>query len=235
MRFNNIIGDGFLAKNFSKIKTHIKKSNYIIFAAGISNSKTNSKNKLKREIKIFKEFANKYYFKSIVYISTADISDNLKKKNLYVKNKIAIENLIKKKFKKYIILRLPQIIGNSKNKKTLINYFFQSIKRGKKILVFNNVKRNILDVDDVIKVLKIILLNKKIKKKTITLANKHFFQPLDLIKILEKKLNKKANIRLIKNAKQRWKIDNNTSAILFKQAKVSFDKNYLYKKINKYF
>ena len=204
MRFNNIIGDGFLAKNFSKIKTHIKKSNYIIFAAGISNSKTNSKNKLKREIKIFKEFANKYYFKSIVYISTADISDNLKKKNLYVKNKIAIENLIKKKFKKYIILRLPQIIGNSKNKKTLINYFFQSIKRGKKILVFNNVKRNILDVDDVIKVLKIILLNKKIKKKTITLANKHFFQPLDLIKILEKKLNKKANIRLIKNAKQRW-------------------------------
>ena len=235
MRFNNIIGDGFLAKNFSKIKTHIKKSNYIIFAAGISNSKTNSKNKLKREIKIFKEFANKYYFKSIVYISTADISDNLKKKNLYVKSKIAIENLIKKKFKKYIILRLPQIIGNSKNKKTLINYFFQSIKRGKKILVFNNVKRNILDVDDVIKVLKIILLNKKIKKKTITLANKHFFQPLDLIKILEKKLNKKANIRLIKNAKQRWKIDNNTSAILFKQAKVSFDKNYLYKKINKYF
>ena len=152
MRFNNIIGDGFLAKNFSKIKTHIKKSNYIIFAAGISNSKTNSKNKLKREIKIFKEFANKYYFKSIVYISTADISDNLKKKNLYVKNKNAIENLIKKKFKKYIILRLPQIIGNSKNKKTLINYFFQSIKRGKKILVFNNVKRNILDVDDVLKV-----------------------------------------------------------------------------------
>ena len=235
MILNTIIGDGFLAKNFSKIKTHIKKSNYLIFAAGISDSKTNSKYKLKREIRIFKKFTNKNYLENIVYISTADINNNLKKKDLYVKNKIIIENLIKKRFKNYIILRLPQIIGNSKNKKTLINYFFQSIKKGKKILVYNNVRRNVLDIDDVIKVLKIIIFDKKMKRKTITLANKHSFQPLDLIKILEKKLNKKANIKFAKKVKQRWQINNNTSAILFKKAKVSFDKNYLYKKINKYF
>lgn len=235
MILNTIIGDGFLAKNFSKIKTHIKKSNYLIFAAGISDSKTNSKYKLKREIRIFKKFTNKNYLKNIVYISTADINNNLKKKDLYVKNKIIIENLIKKRFKNYIILRLPQIIGNSKNKKTLINYFFQSIKKGKKILVYNNVRRNVLDIDDVIKVLKIIIFDKKMKRKTITLANRHSFQPLDLIKILEKKLNKKANIKFAKKVKQRWQINNNTSAILFKKAKVSFDKNYLYKKINKYF
>lgn len=235
MILNTIIGDGFLAKNFSKIKTHIKKSNYLIFAAGISDSKTNSKYKLKREIRIFKKFTNKNYLENIVYISTADINNNLKKKDLYVKNKIIIENLIKKRFKNYIILRLPQIIGNSKNKKTLINYFFQSIKKGKKILVYNNVRRNVLDIDDVIKVLKIIIFDKKMKRKTITLANRHSFQPLDLIKILEKKLNKKANIKFAKKVKQRWQINNNTSAILFKKAKVSFDKNYLYKKINKYF
>ena len=86
-----------------------------------------------------------------------------------------------------------------------------------------------------IKVLKIIIFDKKMKRKTITLANRHSFQPLDLIKILEKKLNKKANIKFAKKVKQRWQINNNTSAILFKKAKVSFDKNYLYKKINKYF
>ena len=52
-------------------------------------------------------------------------------------------------------------------------------------------KRNILDIDDVIKMIKVIIMNKKIRKKTITLSNKHFIKPIEIVKILEKKLQKK--------------------------------------------
>lgn len=235
MKTYNIIGKGFIAKSFFKINKIIKKSNYIIYAAGISNSKTNSKKALFKEIKLFKKFTNKNYFKKLVFISTADINNNLKKKDSYIKNKIKIENIIKKRFSNYIILRLPQIIGNSKNKNTLINYFYQNIRKGKYITVYSNIKRNVLDIDDVIKVLKILLFDKKIKKKTLTISNKYSFEPIDLVKIIEKKLNKKAKIQLKKGIKQKWRINNMSSTILFNKANVSFDKNYLLNKINKYF
>ena len=51
-------------------------------------------------------------------------------------------------------------------------------------------KRNILDIDDVIKMIKVIIMNKKIRKKTITLSNKHFIKPIEIVKILEKNFKK---------------------------------------------
>ena len=124
MEINNIIGNGFIGKNLNKIKKDLIKTNYIIYAAGISHSKTKSKKNLNRELSLFKIFFKKNFLKKVIYISTADVTNNILNKSLYVKNKIQIEKLIKKKFKNYIILRLPQIIGKSKNKNTLINYFY---------------------------------------------------------------------------------------------------------------
>ena len=123
----NIVGKGFIGKNLNKIKKELKETNYIIYAAGISHSKTKSKKELNRELNSFISFSKKNYFKKIIYISTADVTNNIVNKSLYVKNKIKIENLIKKKFKNYIILRLPQIIGKNRNMNTLINFFYLNI------------------------------------------------------------------------------------------------------------
>ena len=127
-RYENIIGRGFLGNNFIKIHNVLKKKNYIIYAAGISNSKIKSRNDLKREVNYFKSFSIENSSKKIIYISTADINNNLTKKSKYVKNKIKIEKIIKKIFKHYVIVRLPQIIGKSKT--VLIIIFF--LKKQKK-------------------------------------------------------------------------------------------------------
>lgn len=235
MTIKKIIGNGFIGKNVNKLRKHIIKSGYTIYTAGISNSNTNSKKELRKEIRLFKEFSKENNSKKLIFISTADVSNNLKRNNPYIINKVKIENIIKKEFKDYIILRLPQIIGNSKNKNTLINYFYRNIKKDKIIDVLNGVKRNILDIDDVIKVLKIIIFEKKLINKTITLSNKYYVQPIDIVKIFEKKLNKVAKIRFKRILKENWNLENNMSKKLFKKAKVNIDKNYLIKKINKYF
>ena len=77
---NNIVGKGFLAQNLNKIKKDILNSGYIIYAAGISNSKTNAKKELNREFDSIKSFSRKIKNEKFIYISTADILDNLKKK-----------------------------------------------------------------------------------------------------------------------------------------------------------
>ena len=235
MTIKKIIGNGFIGRNVNKLRKYIIKSGYTIYTAGISNSNTNSKKELRKEIRLFKIFSKENNSKKLIFISTADVSNNLKRNNLYIINKVKIENIIRKEFNDYIILRLPQIIGNSKNKKTLINYFYKNIKKNKTIDVLSGVKRNILDIDDVIKVLKIIIFEKKLIKRTITLSNKYFVQPIDIVKIFEKKLNKVAKIRFKRVSKENWNLENDMSKKLFNKAKVKFDKNYLIKKINKYF
>jgi len=235
MTIKKIIGNGFIGRNVNKLRKYIIKSGYTIYTAGISNSNTNSKKELRKEVRLFKIFSKENNSKKLIFISTADVSNNLKRNNLYIINKVKIENIIRKEFKDYIILRLPQIIGNSKNKKTLINYFYRNIKKNKTIDVLSGVKRNILDIDDVIKVLKVIIFEKKLIKRTITLSNKYFVQPIDIVKIFEKKLNKVAKIRFKRVSKENWNLENDMSKKLFNKAKVKFDKNYLIKKINKYF
>ncbi len=232
---NNIIGRGFIAKNLVKIKRFIIKSGYIVYAAGISNSQIKSKNQLHREINVFRKFLKNYSSQKIIYISTADVTNNLKNKSKYVQNKITIEKLIKKNFNNYLIIRIPQIIGKSNNKKTLINFFYNMIKYNKKIKLFEGVFRNILDIDDMVKMIRVIILNKKIKKKVITLSNKYSLKPIQIIQFLEIKLGKKANYQLLKTKKQKWKLGFNQNLKYFKDAKIKFNRNYLTRAINKYY
>ena len=235
MGINNIIGNGFIGKSLKKIKKDLIKTNYIIYAAGISHSKTKSKKNLNKELSAFKIFSKNNFLKKIIYISTADVTNNISNKSLYVKNKIKIEKLIKKKFKNYIILRLPQIIGKSKNKNTLVNYFYFNIKNNKPLVLIKNFKRNILDIDDILKLLKIIVYSKNTKNKVIILSNKYSVQPIDIVRIFEKKLNKNINFSFKKIKKQTWPLYYQKNAHYFRKAKITFDRNYLLKTINKYY
>ena len=235
MEINNIIGNGFIGKSLNKIKKDLIRTNYIIYAAGISHSKTKSKRNLNKELNSFKIFSKNNFSKKVIYISTADVTNNISNKSLYVKNKIKIEKLVKKKFKNYIILRLPQIIGKSKNKNTLVNYFYFNIKNNKPLVLIKNFKRNVLDIDDILKLLKIIIYSKKTKNKVIILSNKYSVQPIDIVKIFEKKLNKTVNFKFKKIKKQIWPLYYQKNAHYFRKAKITFDRNYLLKTINKYY
>ena len=78
-------------------------------------------------------------------------------------------------------------------------------------------------------------MNKKVNKKIITLSNKNFIKPIEIIKILEKRLKKNANYILIKTKKQNWKLNFNQNIVYFKNAKINFSKDYLVKAVKKYY
>ena len=222
----NIIGSGFLAKKFKKNLLDYKKYNVSIYASGISNSLEKNKKNLKKEIDKIKEFL-KSNTKQIIYISTYSILDKSRKNKPYVKNKIIIENIIRRSKNTYLIIRLPEIIGKNKNPNTLTNFFFEKINNDKPFFLFKNTKRNILDVDDAIKK-SIVLIKKYYKKqKTVNLLNRTFYKSEEIVKTFEKILQKKALYKEKKFSKNYFNLKNSYF--------ISSNKHYLIKILKKYY
>ena len=221
-----IIGSGFIASSFKKYTNFIKKNNIIIYAAGISNSLEVQKKKLDLETSRLKKFMQ-YNKKKLVYISTYSVNDNSRKNKLYVKNKIKIEKIIKSNNSEYIIIRLPEIIGESKNPNTLTNFFYNNLIKNKPFRVFKNSRRNLLDIDDAIKnCIKIIKINKH-KNKIINLLNKKFYTPLQIVNNFEKILKKRGDYKFNNTKLRKWSLKNN----FFFYSK----ENYLNKTLKKYY
>ena len=142
-----IIGNGLIATEFNKVHKDFK--NYVVFAAGVSDSKEVRDEEFKREkdliLKTISENPNlKFiYFSSIL----AEIVHN----KYYLHNMEMIE-LIKSKAKSYVIFNLPQIIGKTGNSNNLINYLRYNIKHCNTITIDKNVTRSLIDVEDVVKI-----------------------------------------------------------------------------------
>lgn len=232
---DNIFGKGFIASNFKNLKKILKKNNIILYCAGISNSQERSKQKLNREILTLKKFFKIYKNNFIIYFSSSSILDKSRNSSPYLKNKIKIEKFIKKKFKKFTLIRLPEIIGFSDNPNTVTNFFYEKIKNNKEFKLINNTKRNLIDVDDIVKLLKIIIETKNIKKKTITICNKYYYKSNEIVKILEIICKKKANYQTITAKKQIWNLNYNIIKKYVKKAKINFDKKYLKRTLTKYY
>jgi nucleoside-diphosphate-sugar epimerase len=229
-----IEGSGFLAKHFKKYSNHLKKLDVIIYAAGVSNSLAKNSGIFKRDLKRLKIFI-KQNRKKIIYLSTYSIFDKSRNKSNYVKNKIKIENFIRKNCSKYIIVRFPELIGKNKNPNTLTNFFFNKIKYRKKFIIWKNAKRNLLDVEDAIKICLFFIEKNKDNNKVINILNKRFYSPLYIVKELENILKVKSKFTLLNIKLKKWKVYNSVNNKITSNLKISFGDTYLIKTLKKYY
>jgi len=96
------------------------------------------------------------------------------KSNLtYAKNKIICENMIRRKFKEHVILRLPIIHSNgNKNNFSFLDNCMINLKRKKKVTVFSDTFRSFVDIKQLIELLKKLL--KSNVKGTYNIGSKKF-------------------------------------------------------------
>ena len=134
-----------------------------------------------------------------------------------------------------MIFRLPEVIGKNKNKYTLTNFIYNRIISKKNIYTSNSVFRNILDIDDIKKVV-IYFIKKKINKKTNIIANLKMYSGLYIVKTFEKMLNKKAKIIINKKLNNK-KFNLNVSGLknIYKAINIKINNSYLQNKIKKYY
>ena len=139
--------------------------------------------------------------KIIIYFSTCSIYDPTVQNSSYVRHKMVVETIIKYKFKKSIIFRLPIVIGNTKNKNTFFGYFIDKINNESDINVDLLSSRYLIDSDDLSFVLSKIIEqyrnNDEIGQKKINVGFDNKMMVTDIINMMMGILNKKSKINLI--------------------------------------
>jgi nucleoside-diphosphate-sugar epimerase len=139
-----VIGNGLIASAF---KNYEKYDDIIIFASGVSNSHETYSAAFLREKILLERTLRKNKDRLIVYFSSAGMFDETK--NLYLMHKYAMEHIIMDSGNHYIILRLPQVIGDGGNPNTLVNFIVNKIKKDEIIDVYENAYRSIVDVEHI--------------------------------------------------------------------------------------
>ena len=191
-----VIGNGLIAGQFKK---YINNDEIIIFASGVSNSKETNPELFDQEYNLIKNYTSKKGL--FVYFSTCSIYDSSLIDSNYVKHKLKVEEFIESNFERFLILRLPNIIGLTKNPHTFFNYFYNSVNKGEHIVIQKNAVRYFMDVEDVVVIFEMILEDNKVKNTAVNLSYRNAITIPYAVKLFEEELNKKANLTFIDEGK----------------------------------
>lgn len=183
-----IIGRGLIATAFHKAQ--FNSDQHIIFASGVSNSSESNLAAFQREQDLLSSYIDKST--TIVYFSTTSIFDPTKSETAYIKHKLHIESMIRYSAPKYIIVRLPIMVGKTENPHTLINYLVNGILQNRQMVLQRNACRHLLDIDDLFPLLEAYLKDPSPAISINILGSAKTSIP-DLINALEDTLGTKGN------------------------------------------
>lgn len=159
-----LVGNGLIAKSFSIFR---EENNIIIFASGVSDSKCIEISEFDRERNLL---LSQDRGKKIIYFSTYSISDG-SLINEYIQHKIDMESLVENNFEDWLILRLPTVVGHGGNNNNFFNYISNRLKKNLPINTYENTYRSLIDVDDLLPLIKNIIYNVSNKKIDVSLDN----------------------------------------------------------------
>lgn len=184
-----IIGNGLLGLNFNLFKDDFK--NYVVFTSGVSNSKEIDINQFNREKELILKTLEEYKELTFIYVSSILAGST---KDGYYNHKLEMEKLIRSNSKKYLIFRVPQIVGDIGNKNNLINFLKENIKNGEEIVIYNNIERAIIDIDDFVKIVN--YCKDKTINEIIIISHIEKIKVIDLCKSISSILKKELKFKI---------------------------------------
>jgi len=228
----SIIGSGLIASAF---KAHpLDLDNISIYAAGVSNSTCSDPREFKRESsRLIHALKAAECSDAFVYFSTCSVEDQTVQASPYVKHKKAMESEVAE-HKNYVIVRLPQLAGKSPNPHTLLNYLYARVSRSERFTVWARATRNIIDIDDVVPIVKHLLHDEHARRKIINVASPVSYPIRDIVTAMETVVGKEAIIDLIDKGVP-YVIDTSTIYGICRDLDLMFDKGYLERVIRKYY
>lgn len=225
-----VIGNGMMANAFAMRKNDEK---HIIFASGVSNSTETSREAFLREERLLHHIIEAYPDKIIVYFSTCGIYDSTLHNSPYIHHKLEMERLLRKHSQTFIIFRLPQVVGHT-HSPTLINFLYHKIINQQPFELWENSKRNLIDVQDVAKTVNYILDHQLFINQVVNLAAPYSNSVDDIIAILERLTQKRAVYqRLLKGGS--YNIDLTQIQDIYRRLGINFGANYTEDVIRKYY
>lgn len=225
-----IVGRGLLGNSLSGIDNN----KYLFYANGISNSVLQQIPRNNFEINEINRIADKNEERIFIYFSTSQVNSKLNFGRAYVQHKLFIEDLVIKRFAKYLIIRTSNLVGhNPWNKHTLFNYLCNSLAANEQIMVNPIVIRNFLDAAHFAALLQNYLNNFEVNK-IIEIVNPVSYTMAEIIIEFENYFLKKFMIQSVSeiNDFALFELNNQLSISLFVKCNISTNRYipYLLKK-----
>lgn len=139
-----IIGNGQIASALSRYDS----PKILYFASGVPNSGCVERSQFDREKRLLRESLASCDGK-FVYFSSCALSASNYSLNKYYMHKLDMEKDVRDFSENYLIIRLPQVLGDFRVHPTIFNVFFDSIHSGKQFQIYEGSFRYIIDLDDV--------------------------------------------------------------------------------------
>ncbi len=226
-----VIGNGLLARRFDSYATNDR---FLVFASGVSNSKTKNPDAYGREVSLLRECIEQHPDKIIIYFSTCSIYDPDEKHSIYVQNKLVIENIIQTTARQYFIFRVSNVAGRSTNPNTLLNYFHYHINNGINFDLWMNACRNIIDIDDVYFIAHQLMKNNPPSPEPINIASPFSYPVKEIVLAIESFLDTKSNYVEV-NKGSCFEIDLSDIHLILGKSPTKFGTGYLARLLTKYF
>ncbi|MBS1730968.1 MAG: NAD-dependent epimerase/dehydratase family protein [Bacteroidetes bacterium] len=226
-----IIGNGMVAKGF---RAYDQNDEVIIFASGVSNSANTDRSQFDKEQAILEKAILENPFRKFIYFSTCSVYDHSLRQAPYVLHKLAMEALIENTHSNFLIFRVSNIAGKTKNPHTVLNYFYNHIMDGSHFNLWETAQRNIISMDDLFSICDYIIQHTLFKNEILNVANKKNYDVKYIVQELEKFTGRKAHFTSLQKGSgpliNLSKIDS-----LFTKMNIQFNDDYLQKVMHKYF
>jgi nucleoside-diphosphate-sugar epimerase len=225
-----VIGNGMLAKAFG---SYIKNENVIIYASGVSNSAENSDENFQREINLLKSCIQENTNSLIIYFSTCSVNDDSLKDTKYVQHKKFIEDYIQKNAQKFIIFRLPIVIGHTKNNFTLFNFLKEKLSSNQDVFIQKNAYRYLVDIEDISNVLSRVIDSGEFSNSIIDVNFSKKISVLEISNIIKKELQSNSKISIVDGGGSYYVNDSQLNGFISNK-KINFPETYNEEVLKKY-
>jgi nucleoside-diphosphate-sugar epimerase len=203
----------------------------IFFASGVANSKACNYGDFYREKKLLSTFAGTE--RTLIYFSTMSVYDDTRNSTSYVQHKLEMENMVST-FSSYVIFRLPEVVGTSKNKSTLVNFLYEKITTESSFELWKDAKRNLIDIQDATSWIIDSLKSEGNRNCIIDICSDRDHLVSEVVQTLEKITNQKAKFRVVEKIIPPSESAGNTVKRKFKLVIETSD-SYLENTLRKYY
>ncbi|MDB5242827.1 MAG: hypothetical protein JWP57_3452 [Spirosoma sp.] len=189
-----VVGNGMIARRFIEFA---ERSDVVIFASGVSNSKETHPEPFARERQLVDKTLRETRGSLFVYFSTASVEDPTEKGSPYVTHKLKLEQLIRNQAANHLLVRASNVVGGPGNPHTILNFFVNRILRNEPFTIWQHATRNLIDLDDVYRVVTDYIAKPAGWNQTILVANPYSISPLALVQAIETHTGQRAQYELV--------------------------------------
>jgi UDP-2-acetamido-2,6-beta-L-arabino-hexul-4-ose reductase len=225
-----IIGNGFLANAFNNRIGE----NLAVFASGVSDSACTDESSFLREEQLLLNTIAYNQDKCLVYFSSCGVISAELLGAPYYRHKLKMEQIICSAHPQYLIFRLPQVIGKSRNNKTLVNNFFNYVITGQEITIQRFSKRYFIDIDHVVLFVNHVYNALVLKNEIINIACPQEYTALELLQIIESLTGLSAKYQLV-DAGSCYSLDTSLFANEASILQIELSDSYLMRAIQKHY